>query len=346
MGVFSANLQARSTTTNAASTDLATIYNGVTAAMLGCGMLRVDASLWPGQAGTFVVGTAGADQTAVVAPTATTGNTSGRLDGVNLFKHPTLDLYVLVYYRWQYSSGGSWQHMSIGMEIGTAISAGAFVNGKSSGELFPLGMAALGMTTANLPATPYPLVASCGPDHFWIHHVGSVLPNAASSDSARSWRPDRAPMIGIGVFQSDVDTATFMAVMPPGYTGAYNTTGQVDAFTLSGVKAWRVFAFNKGVFETHQPGSAGYVIDPATPSSGDGVRVVRATKYIGGKLHAFNFAFMVRTVVVENTDYQLNVLGTGVKTYRSCMSMGPCSPMFSWQLAANEYSVPVFPWNV
>lgn len=329
------------TTTHAV---LIAAHNAIHNAIVGTGMLKVSDAEYAGQAGEFAYPTAGAGQTAYVDPAGMGANTS-RVDGYKLYKHPTLNLYLLVEFI-TLRDNSTGRVTTYSFTVATELVGGVLTAAKKSPPI-PAQEATLGSGGApsGFPQWSYntaPLIASCGSDHFWIY--ASLTRDGYISRTSYYVLPDKIPALAFGVFVSDVDPTTFLMVAPPRVTRA-NATYYTEQLSTPLIYGWRVYGMNKGTYELYDAASAGHVTDPAVPAIDEGFRVVRANKYIGGRLHQFNFGYMVRTALTDMLTLPIDLLGTTVpKNYRACLAFGPCSPMTA-DLTPVQYSVPLLPWE-
>lgn len=327
------------------STSMAVIvasHNAIHAALIGCGMAQVSLTDYPGQTGVYVTTAPAAGETQYPAFVSAANNV--RSDGYKLYKHPTLNLYLLVEF-FVYQDGSTSRIASCSFTVATELVDGVLTASKKSAPIFTQEALLTGTAPAGFPQWPYtaePLIASCGPDHLWIY--SSLVRATYVAPDGYHVLKDNTPAVGFGVFASDIEPDTYIMVAPPRVTRA-NAAYYTEQLSKPRPYGWRVYGMNKGTFETYPCCSAGFVIDPATSSTAEGFRVVRASKYIGGKLHQFNLGYMVRAAFVDLMSLQVDLLGTTVpKEYRACLALGPCSIMTA-NMNADEYSIPILPWG-
>ncbi|AVQ84293.1 hypothetical protein C4F17_26950 [Variovorax sp. PMC12] len=310
-------------------------HNTVHNTIVASGMQQVPAASFAGQAGTFVAGAPAAGETAVTSATVSGFNA----DGYKLYKHPSLELYLQVFFRQAQvstSSRHAYWHCRIGMEL----LGGVLTSNKLSESILSATQQTTYQWSANIvPITETPISASCGADHFWIHHSKSYL-TALSGNQATY--PDSGSLFTLGIFRSDVANNVFLVATSPETIASSSVYGVSLADTsLIGTRYWTCAA---GIWATQLQTSAGFVFDPQASTTSEGVRIVRASKILDGKRHRFNLGFMVRNGGVDDTLITFDLDGGGQRVFRTCFGLGPCSPCY-YRMPADSYSVPLLPWG-
>ncbi|WP_295977993.1 hypothetical protein [uncultured Variovorax sp.] len=314
---------------------IALAHNTVHSTIIASGMQQVPAASFAGQAGNFVAGSPGAGETAVTSATVSGFYT----DGYKLYKHPTLELYLQVFFR-QCQVGTSMRYAFWYYRVGVELLGGALTPNKLSEAILSSSHQTSYQWGANfVPTTETPISASCGADHFWIHHSKSYLTNLTAGQASF---PDGVSLLSLGIFRSDVASNTFLVATSPATVASSTPYGmQLSDSAVLGTRYWTCAG---GVWASQLPTCAGFVFDPQASTTSAGVRVVRASKILDGARHRFNLGFMVRNGGVDDTLVNLDLDGGGPRDFRTCFGLGPCSPSY-YQMPADSYSVPLLPWG-
>lgn len=361
MGVASTSIRLRESQENTVANVIETA-NNIWQALEDAGMVRVPTANYSGQAGRLVTGTPGADQTQF----STLGVTSGQTNVFyNVYKHPNLNFYVKVfvvdastntnYSRFSYirfgiffDLDGAGSHVVSGY---TDYSAFAWFSGVNIG------------TAANQLQTTYRnTYVSVGVDHFVICGDAEVTPNTSGDYANTYWYAPGKLMKAISVF-ADTDGANSLVVVAPSYMTNMNQTYALSSWfngypasiqydNANQYTAIRYWTYEPGVKVPvfRGGGAAGFLLDPATPSTSVGTRVQQAQLYIGGVLRKFNFGFVAEGAVTDSAIITLDLTGAGAKKYRVAKGYGPANRGISGGTTASSYdttshSCIILPWN-
>lgn len=362
MGVAVASIRLRDSQVNTVANMIETA-NALWQLVEDAGMVRVPTASYAGQAGRLVAGSPGPDQTQAAALTSINGLSTQYF---NVYKHPTLNFYVklfvcemdiyisfarCVYLRYGvfFDLDGAGSHVASGY---TQYDPHSWYTGSN---------ASVGTSARQLPATYKNTFASVGPDHFYISSEPHTSPSQSYTYASFYYAPGKS-LIGFGVF-SDTDGAGSLAVVLPAYSTnadgnsvtSYNVWGSSDGGSYN--NAYRYTAIR---YWTHEPSAkvplfrggaaAGFILDAATPNTGNGTRVQQGQLYINGVLRRFNFGFVAEAALADQTVVELNLTGTGVKKYRVSKAFGPANPGITGDTTVTNYdttsnSCILLPWN-
>lgn len=194
MGNYMGSIQLRDATL-ASTASLIAAYDKLEEAILGCGMLRATEVEDPGQAGTWVAGTAGAGETTVPAPT--NSNTAIPV-GYRTYKLPdslaaSNPMMVRCYYLiCQSSNSQRCAAAAFGVRFGS--SAWTPDLGPLHGGLYTLAAGTMSSVGIIPAATSFPLIAACGEGYF---HLSVIAANGYKSNAPTSPAVDKAAVIGV-----------------------------------------------------------------------------------------------------------------------------------------------------
>lgn len=333
MGTFVGTISQRSSEANSIAR-LVEFSNKITEAFLGCGMVKVPDADFPGQAGTFVVDPAGPGQTQITALASTTGQT---VIGYNLFKHPTLSIYVRVEYIDLGFATTTSRAAFIRLVVATGLSEGTLQNPSST--LYPhniFNISSVSLTT--LPATYTQLLASCGPDHFWI--CGKPVLSLVNSNGYATY-PYSISSLAFGVFSSDLDGTVVSVILPsPLTTSGSSIFGQ--SLSSGNYAAARYLVTNGSAWTTTQNAALGFLLDPTVQTFSGGVRIGRASRIVDGVRHRFNFGYINMASAADAALLEVDLVGE-ISNYRAMHGFGPASPSFQ-SASASDLSGVIMPW--
>lgn len=333
MGTFVGTISQRDSLANTPAR-MVEFANRITEAMLGCGMLKVSDAEFAGQAGTFTTDAPTAGQTQLTALGTTTG---ADVIGYNLFKHPTLNLYVQVHYLDVGFATTSSRAGYVRFTVATGLAAGALDNAVTVTPWSGFNTSSVNITL--LPTTYTQFFASCGSDHFWI---GGKPIHVFGTSSSYSTYPSSASPLCLGVFCSDLSPSNLaiVATAPVSVSGS-NTYG-LNFGAGATPAACRYWVTNGAAWTQAQNGALGYVLDPSVPTSSEGVRIARASKIIDGQRHRFNLGYINSASVVDAALIDVDLIGE-TQTYRAVFGFGPASPSF-YNAVASDLSGTILPW--
>lgn len=333
MGTFVGTISQRSSTPNSIAR-LVEFSNRITEAFLGCGMVKVPDADFPGQAGTFVVDPAGPGQTQVTALASTTGQT---VIGYNLFKHPTLSIYVRVEYIDLGFATATSRAAFIRLAVATGLSEGALQNPSST--LYPHNtFNTSSLALSQLPSTYTQLFASCGQDHFWI--CGKPILSLTENTNYATY-PYSISSLAFGVFSSDLDGTVVSVILPsPLSASGSNIYGQ--NLNSANYAAARYLVTTGSAWTTTQNAALGFLLDPTVPTFSGGVRIGRASRIVDGVRHRFNFGYINMASAADAALLEVDLVGE-ISNYRAMHGFGPASPSFSG-VSASDLSGVIMPW--
>lgn len=332
MGTFVGTISQRANLANTPAR-MVEFANRITEAMLGCGMLKISDADFAGQAGTFTTDAPGPGQTQITALGTTAGIT---VVGNNLFKHPTLNLYVQIHYLdvgFATTSRASYFRAT----IATGLVAGALDNTVAVSPWPNINTSSV--TTSNLPTTYTQFFASCAADHFWLG--GKPIHNLAASTSYATVPNGISPLC-LGIFASDIDPS-HLAIVAPVEDGVSGQTAYGPSLiSSSDIAACRYWVTNGAVWTAARNGSLGQVPDPAVPTSSEGVRIARASRIIDGKRHRFNLGYINSAAVADGALIDVDLIGE-TQSYRAVFGFGPASATYT-TATAGDLSGTILPW--
>ena len=361
MGTASTSIRLRESQANTTANVIETA-NNIWQALEDAGMVRVSNSSYSGQAGRLVSGTAGADQTQF----ATLGVTSGQTNVFyNVYKHPTLNFYVKVFVVDAGTSAATsrFSYIRFGVFFDLDGAGSHVVSGYTDYAAFAwLSGTNIGTASNQLQTTYRTTYVSVGDDHFLVCGDAEITPRVANGYPNTYWYAPGKLMKGIGVF-ADTDGANSLVVVMPSYTTNANESSAQSSF-FNGHPANTQYnnanQFTAVRYWTYEPGvkvpvfrggaAAGFIVDPATPSTGVGTRVQQAQLYIGGVLRKFNFGFVAEAAVTDSAVITLDLSGAGAQKYRVAKGFGPANPGISGGTTDSNYdttsnSCIILPWN-
>ena len=293
MGVATISIRPRETQANTPANVIETA-NAFWQALEDAGMQRVSTSAYAGQAGRLVSGTPGADQTQFIA--LGTGHGIGA-SPYNVYKHPTLNLYLKAFGS-DLGFGGGSSRMSFirfGVFFDLDGAGSHVVSGYSEYRPFEFSSMSISTTSSGVSTTYRNTFVSVGPDHFVLYGDAETVPAIATTHPNSYWYAPGKVLKGIGIF-ADTDGAGSLVVVSPShmenYAGSassdffngYSSPSQYNnAYRFTAIRYWscepgaKVFAFRGGA-------AAGFITDPATPASGAGTRVQQARMEVQGAL--------------------------------------------------------------
>lgn len=296
MGTYTGSIMVRDALKTSAQS-LVDLYNTITDAMLGCGMLAVPESDMPGQAGVFVLEDPDEGQTPVL-PLQNTGN---NIKGFNWFRHPTLPFFVQVKYMYSVRGGGAIPADGLGW-----IAWGLMRDGSVLTDLdwwIPFGTSSYdtGYLSA-IPVRNLALRASCGPDHFWL--CPDIATNPLHSGSLS---PLRGSSFCLAVFEA----GPHLVAMINSLSGSPSSTGvpgpSSSSFT---VNAHRVYQSAEGLpFSEKMAGSLNTFVDLSDPIGSAGIRVSRGAKNINGHRFELNLGWAQYRLLVDGQIIKADITG-------------------------------------
>lgn len=329
MGTYTGSIAVRDGL-NASAQSVINLFNTITDAMIGCGMVPVPNEEIPGQAGIFVIENPGPGQKAVL-PLETSGNNE---KGFNWFRHPTLPFSVKIKY--MYSSRNTFG--SLGW-----ISWGLMRDGFQTDLPWWIPFStSSGDTNLSIPDRITPLRASCGPDHFWLAPGILTIPNANGNLS-----PLRGVSFGLAVFQAGPN---FVAMIgnPSSTPGSSGVSGPNNNSFI--INAHRVYQSEPGMpFVEKLAGSLNTFFDPTEPIATEGIRVSQGAKYISGQRYDINLGWAQYILLQDNQMIPANITGEP-QTYLSMLGFGSGNPAYYASNSTNALegeryvSGPLLPW--
>lgn len=361
MGTASTSIRLRESQANTTANVIETA-NNIWQALEDAGMVRVSNSSYSGQAGRLVSGTAGTDQTQFT----TLGTTSGQTNVFyNVYKHPTLNFYVKVFVVDAGTNAASsrFSYIRFGVFFDLDGAGSHVVSGYTDYIAFAWFSGSTVGTAANQLQTTYRnTYVSVGADHFLVCGDAEITPNVDSGCPNSYWYAPGKLMKGIGVFADTDGANSFVVVMPSHMVNVSDTTAQTvfyNGYPASG-RYNNASQYTAVRYWTYEPGvkvpvfrggaAAGFIVDPATPSTSVGTRVQQAQLYIGGVLRKFNFGFVAEAAVMDSAIITLDLSGAGAQKYRVAKGFGPANPGISGGATASNYdttsnSCIILPWN-
>ena len=361
MGVASTSIRLRESQANTVANVIETA-NNIWQALEDAGMVRVPTANYSGQAGRLVAGTPGTDQTQF----SIIGTTSGQSNVFyNVYKHPNLNFYVKVFVvdAGTNTTSSRFSYIRFGVFFDLDGAGSHVVSGYTDYSAFAwFSGASIGTAANQLQTTYRNTYVSVGVDHFVICGDAEVTPSTAGNCANTYWYAPGKLMKAISVF-ADTDGANSLVVVAPSYmantvessaqpcwfNGHPASTQYDNANQYTAIRYWtyepgvKVPVFRGG-------GAAGFLLDPATPSTSVGTRVQQAQLYIGGVLRKFNFGFVAEGAVTDSAIITLDLTGAGAKKYRVAKGYGPANRGISGGTTASSYdttsnSCIILPWN-
>ena len=360
MGTASTSIRLRESQGNTTANVIETA-NNIWQALEDAGMVRVPSSGYSGQAGRLVAGTPGADQTQITSLGASSGVGESFF---NVYKHPVLNLYLKVFVSdlgFTASARMSLIHFGLFFDLD---GVGSHVVSGYSGYSPFVWSSGQSLTTSasGAPTTYRNTYVSVGPDHFVLCGDADTVPLTTGNYANTYWYAPGKLLKGIGIF-ADTDGAGSLLVVSPSYMGNYSAGNpQVsffngypnnlvcnNAYRYTAIRYWscepatKVFTFRGGA-------AAGFIVDPATPSTSVGTRVRQAQLYINGVLRKFNFGFVAEAAVMDSAIITLDLSGAGAQKYRVAKGFGPANPGISGSNTESDYNTTsnsciILPWN-
>ena len=357
MGTASTYIRLRESNANTVANVIETA-NAMWQALEGAGMVRVSNTDYAGQAGRLVSGSPGTGETQVTALGTTSGNGPTYY---NVYRHPTLNFYLRVNAIDAGFSGSTsrWVYFTYGLFF-DLDGAGSHVPGgltTYAPQSWDSGTSVAVTNNAGLPNAYKNTYVSVGDDHLCISSEPINYPTPQATYVSFYYAPGKS-VFGFSVF-ADTDGAGSLVVVMPAHShnqgsdsfswGFNNSSAYNNAFMYTAIRYW-----------TYEPGvkvpvfrggaAAGFIIDPATPSTSVGTRVQQAQLYIGGPLRKFNFGFVAEAAVTDSAVITLNLSGAGSQKYRVAKGFGPANPGISGGPTVSNYdttsnSCIILPWN-
>lgn len=332
MGTYTGNIRVRDGLTTSAQS-LVDLFNTITEAMLGCGMIAIPDNEITGQAGEFVLEDPAPGQTAVL-PLENSGN---NMKGFNWFRHPTLPFSVRVEYMHTARSGGrlgwiAWSLMRDGQVTNLSWWI-PFANQSADG----------GNMTA-IPARMSILRASCGADHFWL------CPDILTNPQYSSLSPLRGSSFGLAVFEAGPNLVAMINSLtgPPASNTAMGIPGPSQSSFI--INAHRVYQSTPGMpFIASMSGSLGTLFDLSDPIGTEGIRVSRGAKHINGQRWEINLGWAQYRLLQDGQIITANITGVE-QAYVAALGFGSGNhaPYVSneAQMIESELYVsgPLLPW--
>lgn len=331
MGTYTGNISLRDGLVTSAQS-LVDLFNTITDAMVGCGMVAVPDVEIPGQAGIFVLEDPEPGQTAVL-PLETSGNNQ---KGFNWFRHPTLPFAVKVRYMYTArSTNGSlgwiaWGLMRDGLE--TDLDWWIPFTASSNDVSF---------STFILTAT---LRASCGPDHFWL--APNILTNTYLHSNYLCLL--RGVSFGLAVFQAGPNLVAMINNETNGPSSSGGAPGPSN--TSLTINAHRVYQSEPGMpFVAKLAGSLNTLFDLSEPIGTGGIRVSQGAKCIGGQRWEINLGWAQYLLLQDGQMIPANITGEP-QTYMAMLGFGsgnhaPVAGNSNNAVMVERYvSGPLLPW--
>lgn len=361
MGTASTSIRLRESQANTTANVIETA-NNIWQALEDAGMVRVSNSSYSGQAGRLVSGTAGTDQTQFT----TLGTTFGPSNVFyNVYKHPTLNFYVKVFVvdAGTTATSSRFSYIRFGVFFDLDGAGSHVVSGYTDYAAFTWFFGPIIGTASNQLQTTYRTTyVSVGDDHFLVCGDAEITPINTGWYTNSYWYAPGKLMKGIGVF-ADTDGANSLVVVMPSYT-INVTESAAQSIFFNGYPASAQYnnasQYTAVRYWTYEPGvkipvfrggaAAGFIVDPATPSTSVGTRVQQAQLYIGGVLRKFNFGFVAEAAVMDSAVITLDLSGAGAQKYRVAKGFGPANPGISGGTTVSNYdttsnSCIILPWN-
>lgn len=362
MGTASTSIRLRESQANTTANVIETA-NNIWQALEDAGMVRVSNSSYSGQAGRLVSGTAGTDQTQFT----TLGTTSEQSNVFyNVYKHPTLNFYVKVFVvdAGTDATSSRFSYIRFGVFFDLDGAGSHVVSGYTDYAAFAwFSGFTIGTESNQLQTTYRTTYVSVGDDHFLVCGDAEITPNVTSWCANSYWYAPGKLMKGIGVF-ADTDGANSLVVVMPSHMVNMTQHNTRDSFfngypvnsnqcnNANQYTAVRYWTYEPGVKVPvfRGGGAAGFIVDPATPSTSVGTRVQQAQLYIGGVLRKFNFGFVAEAAVMDSAVITLDLSGAGAQKYRVAKGFGPANPGISGGTTVSNYdttsnSCIILPWN-
>lgn len=330
MGTYTGSIRVRDGN-NTSPQSLVTLYNTITEAMLGCGMVAVPDNEIAGQAGEFVLEDPAPGQTAVL-PLQTNGN---NLKGFNWFSHPTLPFSVQV--RYMFTTRGS-TNGGLGWIAWSLMRDGQVSN---LDWWIPFTSSTYDTSSTAIPSRTTALRASCGADHFWL------CPDIITNPVPGYLSPLRGASFGLAVFESGPNLVAMINSM----AGSSLSSGIPGPSTsILVINAHRVYQSTPGApFVATMSGSLNTLTDLSAPIGADGIRVARGAKHIGGQRWEINLGWAQYRLLQDGQIITTNITGDE-QAYIAALGFGsgnhaPYARNVDQALETELYvSGPLLPW--
>ena len=303
------------------------VCNTIFDAFRAAGMVRVSNADFVGQSeGLTLVDPAPEGWVKYVPPSGT------KLTAIchQVYKHPTLPVYVKVLFRVNGHSSAAYNIPNIVYTIFTKIKDGAIDGG--SIDIIP---------HLQIPQTTYPPTESfprktcvlnsyTDENTFWIASDIAALPNGSAWNSEGFLHLFGVSFVNLFIQKSNegeiiILTNQYVASDSSSYVNMGLALNDVTNMGRYGSFP-RKWALNSGVFTQYISGGQPftYLTELSRGTSANGVRVARATAYStqGQKCH-YNFGTVNSAAAQSGSTIQLNLDGTGVRDYHVYDSFSP-----------------------
>ena len=309
------------------------------------GMTQVADDEFTGQAKTFSL--TASSTTTKVDVDLNSGTNFIRYVGTKTYRHPTLTLYVTVYF-YIYVDPGRSSFVIFQYIVSTKLSGGTIDPTKrNAGALtfYPSNISNYDYSATIVPFDNEPISVSCGPDHFWIARKGGIKtdPKVGSSNNGYYIYPHSTlDPNGLAVFSSQTNPNVFCVIQPQA-AGYMETNGIVGKLSNNSTELGAITCeyYSNGSWTKLPNGSAGYLLNPSVSTTIKGFRVAQAELIIGGAPHRFNFGFVSNGLIPELSDVNINLNGIP-QNYRSAPGFGSAGPSFT-SPTPSSYSIVVLP---